>query len=210
MKRTQQLNEKVDELSLAYETLKETQSELEHANAKLERDKELLQELSSTDRLTKLYNRAKFEELFEYELKQSQRYATPLSLIMLDVDYFKEVNDVHGHHVGDLVLQEIANILAHSSRGSDAVARWGGEEFLILAPKTDLEQAAQLAEKIRITISNHCFPEVGKQTGSFGVSCYRDQDSLTSLLQRVDLALYQAKAEGRDRVVVEDNKLSRE
>jgi diguanylate cyclase (GGDEF)-like protein len=210
VKRTQQLNEKVDELSLAYETLKETQSELEHANAKLERDKELLQELSSTDRLTKLYNRAKFEELFEYELKQSQRYATPLSLIMLDVDYFKEVNDVHGHHVGDLVLQEIANILTHSSRGSDAVARWGGEEFLILAPKTDLEQAAQLAEKIRITISNHCFPEVGKQTGSFGVSCYRDQDSLTSLLQRVDLALYQAKAEGRDRVVVEDNKLSRE
>ncbi len=204
VKRTRQLNEKVDELSLAYETLKETQSKLEHANAKLERDKELLQELSSTDRLTKLYNRAKFEELFQYELTQCQRYGTPLSLIMLDLDYFKEVNDTHGHHVGDLVLQEIAKILSDSSRGSDAVARWGGEEFLILAPKTNLTQAVQLAEKIRATIGNHCFSEVGNRTGSFGVACYREKDSLTSLLQRVDMALYRAKEAGRDRVVVED------
>ncbi|MCG8428608.1 MAG: diguanylate cyclase [Chromatiales bacterium] len=200
--RTEQLNDKVEELSHAYETLKQTQSELEHANAKLERDKELLQELSSTDRLTKLYNRAKLEELFEYELNQSRRYDTPLSLIMVDLDHFKAVNDTYGHHTGDLVLKEMAAILTCSSRDSDAVARWGGEEFLILAPKTDIDHAAQLAEKIRAAVEAHTFPEVGKKTGSFGVACYREQDTLISLLQRADLAMYKAKKGGRNRVVV--------
>jgi diguanylate cyclase (GGDEF)-like protein len=202
--RTEQLNDKVGELSNAYESLKRTQSELEIANAKLEGDKELLQELSSTDRLTKLYNRAKFEELFEYEIRQTLRYDTPLSLIMVDLDHFKQVNDTYGHQVGDLVLQDMATILTRSSRASDAVARWGGEEFLILAPKTNLEQAAQLAEKIRIAVEKHPFAEVGSKTGSFGVACYRQQDTLTSLLQRADTALYRAKEEGRNRVVAED------
>ncbi len=201
--RTEQLNEKLVELSNAYEALKTAQSELEYANAKLERDKELLQELSSTDRLTKLYNRAKFEELFEHERKQSERYNTPLSLIMLDLDDFKEVNDTYGHHAGDLVLQDIASILTHTSRASDVVARWGGEEFLILTPKTSLEQAMQLAEKIRAIVENHSFPaEVGRKTGSFGVACYHSQDSLTHLLLRADQALYQAKEDGRNRVAM--------
>ncbi|MCU7922835.1 MAG: diguanylate cyclase [Candidatus Thiodiazotropha sp. (ex Dulcina madagascariensis)] len=200
--RTEQLNDKVEELSQAYETLKQTQSELKHANAKLERDKELLQELSSTDRLTSLYNRSKLEELFEYELNQCRRYNTPLSLIMIDLDHFKAVNDSYGHHAGDLVLQDMAAILTRSSRTSDVVARWGGEEFLILAPKTDLDHAAQLAEKIRAAVEAHPFAEVGKRTGSFGVACYRERDTLTSLLQRADLAMYQAKKEGRNQVVV--------
>jgi diguanylate cyclase (GGDEF)-like protein len=202
--RTEQLNDKVDELSHAYETLQLTQSELKHANAKLARDKELLQELSATDRLTRLYNRSKLEELFEYEIEQCRRYKTPMSLIMVDLDHFKEVNDTFGHHVGDMVLQSMARILAASSRGSDVVARWGGEEFLILAPKTDLEQAGKLAEKIRLAVENYRFDEVGQKTGSFGVACYRDRDDLTSMLKRADLALYQAKKKGRNRVVVEN------
>ncbi len=201
--RTEQLYDKVSELSDAYDVLKQTQSELQQANAKLERDKELLQELSSTDRLTKLYNRAKLEELFEYEIKQSMRYNTPLSLIMLDLDHFKRVNDTYGHHIGDLVLRDVAAILTRSSRASDVVARWGGEEFLILTPKTNLQQAAQLAEKIRLAIENHRFDEVEHKTGSFGVACYQEQDTLITLLQRADLALYQAKEGGRNRVVTE-------
>ncbi len=201
--RTEQLNEKVDELSRAYERLQETQAELERANSKLERDKELLQELSSTDRLTKLYNRMKFEELFDYELKQSLRYNTPLSLIMVDLDHFKQVNDTYGHHTGDLVLRDLAKILTQSSRASDVVARWGGEEFLILTPKTNLDQARQLAEKIRVRLEQHIFVEVGGNTGSFGVACCRKQDTLIDLLQRADTAMYRAKERGRNRVVVE-------
>lgn len=202
-RRTEQLNEKVDELSQAYEALKVTQDELKHANAKLERDKELLQKLSSTDRLTGLYNRTKFEEIFEYELHQCHRYNTPMSLIMVDVDHFKSVNDTYGHHTGDLVLKDVASILNSSSRKTDVVARWGGEEFLVLTPKTELEQAAQLAEKIRAAIEAHTFVEVGKRTGSFGVASYQGDDTLTSLLHRADLAMYQAKNSGRNRVVVE-------
>ena len=202
-KRTEQLNDKVEELSHAYETLKQTQTDLKHANAKLERDKELLQELSSTDHLTKLYNRTKLEELFEYEFNQCLRYNTPMSLIMVDLDHFKAVNDTYGHHTGDLVLQEMAAILTQSSRSSDVVARWGGEEFLILTPKTSLRHATKLAEKIRAAVEAHPFAEVGKRTGSFGVACYREHDTQASLLQRADLAMYQAKEEGRNRVVVE-------
>ena len=202
--RTEQLYEKVDELSRAYETLQHTQSELKQANAKLERDKELLQELSSTDRLTKLYNRAKLEELFEYEIRQSQRYKTPLSVIMVDLDHFKKVNDTYGHHVGDMVLQNMAEILSKTSRASDVVARWGGEEFLILAPKTNLDQAFQLAEKVRVAIEGYNFDQVGQKTGSFGVACYREMETLSALLQRADIAMYQAKNGGRNRVVVED------
>ncbi|MEJ2407017.1 MAG: diguanylate cyclase [Candidatus Thiodiazotropha sp.] len=199
---TEQLKGKVDELSLAYETLKQTQSELEKANAKLGLDKELLQVLSSTDHLTKLYNRGKLEELFNYEIIQSRRYNTPLSIIMVDLDHFKVVNDTYGHHTGDLVLIDMAAILTRSSRNSDVVARWGGEEFLILASKTDIDDAARMAEKIRAAVEAHHFPEVGKKTGSFGVAGYREQDTLTSLLKRADLAMYEAKKGGRNRVVV--------
>ncbi len=207
VERTGQLYEKVEELSKAYDTLKQTQSELKLANAELEQDKELLQELSATDSLTGLCNRGRFEELFEYELNQCRRYDTPMSLIMMDLDHFKSVNDTYGHHAGDLVLQEAASILSYSSRISDVVARWGGEEFLILAPKTGIDNAIRLAEKIRAAIDSHRFTGVGQRTGSFGVAGYRPNDTLTSLLQRADLAMYRAKKAGRNRVVVESDEI---
>jgi diguanylate cyclase (GGDEF)-like protein len=103
-----------------------------------------------------------------------------------------------------MVLKDIATIVSDASRSSDVVARWGGEEFLILTPKTDLEQAVQVAEKIRVAVENHLFAEVGHKTGSFGVASHWAQDSLTGLLQRADMALYRAKEGGRNRVVGED------
>jgi len=166
-------------------------------------DKKRVEELSITDRLTGLYNRLKLDELFAHYLSIAKRHQKPLSIIILDIDKFKLVNDTYGHQVGDSLLQEIAKLLKTNVRFEDAVGRWGGEEFLILLPETHLEGARLLAEKLRGILDRHTFDYVGNRTASFGVATYHAGDDEKSMTARADASLYRAKENGRNRVEVE-------
>ncbi len=163
-------------------------------------DKKRVEALSVTDRLTGLYNRHKLDELLAYETAQTRRYGLPLCIILLDIDHFKSVNDRYGHLVGDRVLQELAKILRSNARQTDTVGRWGGEEFMVLLPKTDLEGAFRYAENLRKCISEHRFETIGEKTASFGISQYVPDESIDAFIERSDTALYRAKERGRNRV----------
>jgi diguanylate cyclase (GGDEF)-like protein len=156
---------------------------------------------ATTDYLTGLWNRAKFDRLFHDELIRAQRYLHPFSLILADIDHFKTVNDDYGHLVGDAVLKDFAQLLSQNIRQTDSVARWGGEEFIILCPNTDKDGVMQLAEKLRQVIQNYCFTTIGHKTASFGVATYYSQEDGLELFRNVDKALYQAKEGGRNKVV---------
>jgi diguanylate cyclase (GGDEF)-like protein len=157
--------------------------------------------LSQTDPLTKLANRTKLGCELPKELDRWRRYQRPVSVILLDIDHFKQVNDVHGHLMGDRVLVAIADVLRRLVRASDCVGRWGGEEFLVVCPETDLDQTAALAERIRAAISAASFPTGQPHSVSLGVACSRaEAETADSLLHRADLALYAAKGSGRNRV----------
>jgi diguanylate cyclase (GGDEF)-like protein len=155
---------------------------------------------ATTDPLTGLYNRAKFDESLANETARSLRYKTPLALIMYDVDHFKRVNDVYGHQTGDDVLVRLSEIVFECIRTTDLLARWGGEEFVILAPGLDAPTACQAAEKLRATIEQTVFGAVGTITCSFGVAEFSETDSAATLVARADYALYRAKMHGRNRV----------
>ncbi len=156
---------------------------------------------ASFDPLTKLYNRRVFELFMDQETAKFRRYQHPLSLVMADLDDFKKINDTFGHKTGDLILQEFANILRRGIREADLPARWGGEEFAVLLPETDIKGAEKLAECLCQTIGMHDFPNVGHLTASFGVAGMTDADH--DLVQVADKALYQAKQTGRNKVVTE-------
>ncbi len=157
-----------------------------------------LERLATTDMLTGLVNRSQFDVILKSELNRQHRYARPLSLIMLDIDYFKDINDSYGHDVGDQVLIELAHLLKRNLRKADCCARWGGEEFMLLAPETSLEQAVRLADKIRSAIKHTAFPLQNSVTASFGVVEVHSSESVKSVMKRVDNALYLAKEKGRD------------
>lgn len=169
-------------------------------SGKLESNYKKIEQLSMTDKLTQLYNRGKIEEIFNAELERVRRYAHPFSVILLDLDHFKSVNDGHGHPVGDRVLQQVARLLRDNVRQSDQIGRWGGEEFVILLPNSELHQARHLAEKLRLAVAEFDFLSVGRQTASFGVAAYRSGDSEESMMKRADDCLYIAKKRGRNRV----------
>jgi diguanylate cyclase (GGDEF)-like protein len=173
--------------------LKSMQEELQKANTFLDYH-------ATRDALTKLYNRRRFNEFLEGEISKSHRYKTPFSLIMFDIDHFKKVNDTYGHNRGDVILKEIAQVVVGTIRKYDIFARWGGEEFMILVPNSSLEGTLLMAEKIRSAIEKYAFTEVGTVTCSFGVTEYKDGDSIDSLVIRADGALYKAKELGRNRV----------
>ncbi|MCB2174085.1 diguanylate cyclase [bacterium] len=170
---------------------------------RLEEYADRLQELAIRDALTQLYNRRFMDSTLASEIKRSTRYGYPLSVLLLDIDHFKEVNDRHGHHVGDEVLQQMARLLQHNSRESDVIARWGGEELLIACPGIALQEAAQYAEKLRTMIEEHRFAGPISTTASFGVAQYEQGEGVDTLLIRVDNNLYQAKRAGRNVVVAE-------
>lgn len=166
----------------------------------LEEAKEELTILSSTDYLTKLNNRKEIDSLLKLNEEIYINCKDDFSVILLDVDDFKMVNDTFGHLVGDDVLINISNILSKFTRKTDSVGRWGGEEFIIICPKTNLEEASKLAENLRDKISKYIFDKVGNKTASFGVVSYKEDDTLTELLSRVDDAMYLAKSKGKNRV----------
>ncbi len=162
-----------------------------------------LERLSATDRLTGAWNRAHLDRMIETELSRSLRFRQPVSLILLDIDHFKDVNDTHGHAVGDLVLRELVQVMRESVRSADLVFRWGGEEFVVLAASTSYRSAAVLAEKLRSAVARHAFPVIHGLTVSAGVAEHLASESVEAWFLRVDAALYQAKSGGRDRVCVD-------
>jgi len=166
-----------------------------------ERTKEL-RKMVITDELTALFNRRHILELLETELEKAKRYGRNLSLIMMDLDFFKKINDSYGHQFGDEVLKKVGIILQHNTRNLDLVGRYGGEEFLLILPETDLKKAALVAEKLRQKIKNAEI-KAGefRLTASFGAAQFKDELS-QQLIRRADKLLYKAKAEGRDRVKI--------
>jgi diguanylate cyclase (GGDEF)-like protein len=166
-----------------------------------------LKDQATQDPLTKVFNRRALEEIVNLEHSRSMRNQAPLSVIMLDIDHFKELNDSYGHNAGDKVLVEVAELLTRSTRGHDSIARFGGEEFIVLLPETNINQARLIAEKLRMKISSQSFNFTRGSdlaiTASFGVTvCELDKESWLSVVERADEALYKAKANGRNRVVV--------
>ncbi|MEJ2644079.1 MAG: GGDEF domain-containing protein [Gammaproteobacteria bacterium] len=159
-----------------------------------------LTKLSNTDALTGAMNRRLFGENLRREIEQSRRYRLPMSLLMIDVDHFKRVNDTCGHECGDRVLRETARRIASGLRQADYFVRYGGEEFCVLAPGTTREQASAMADKIRELMAARSFEEAGSITVSIGVAQLVDDDTEETFVSRADRALYQAKWAGRDRV----------
>lgn len=157
---------------------------------------------ANTDFLTGLNNRAKFEKTLVREIARTIRYQSPLSVILIDIDHFKHVNDDYGHVIGDAVLKEFAHILSLNIRESDTLARWGGEEFVVLCPHTNLNGATVMAEALRSKIEAYNFDTIGHKTASFGVAQYNPDKEKESIVLDVDAALYVAKQEGRNKVVV--------
>ena len=170
---------------------------------------EELKKLSVTDKLTGLYNRVKLEKELLRLMSEFQRYKTPCSVILIDIDHFKAINDKYGHLEGDNVLVKVAKILQNNTRKTDIVGRWGGEEFLILASNTTLDHAAVLAEKLRHTIEEASFGAVGHKTISVGVSTFQETLTTTEIIDKADQALYKAKNSGRNKVVLNEYDIDR-
>jgi diguanylate cyclase (GGDEF)-like protein/PAS domain S-box-containing protein len=157
---------------------------------------------ASTDNLTAIYNRHKFEEMFDLEHERAQRYGTPLTLVIFDIDHFKAINDRYGHDAGDGVLKNVALIVGQNLRINDVFARWGGEEFVILAPGINIDDAFEMAEKLRNVIESFEWDMPHPVTASFGISSLTPDMSKEHLIKGADVALYEAKANGRNRVEV--------
>lgn len=163
-------------------------------------DKKIIEKLSIKDTLTDTFNRRKIDELLEKEFHLAQRYNMSFSIVLLDIDYFKSINDEFGHLVGDEVLVEISKILKKDTRKVDHVGRWGGEEFLIICPYSSIEEALNVANKLKISIENHDFGFNKKITASFGVTNYKNDQKIDDILSRADKALYLSKNYGRNQV----------
>lgn len=163
---------------------------------------EILKKLAIRDELTGLYNRHVLENISEKEFTRADRYQIPLSVTLLDLDDFKQVNDVYGHPIGDDVLRLTAKIIKSNVRASDYALRIGGEEMLIFLPNTDVEEAKSVAEKLRLKLESASYPKVGQVTASFGLVERHYGEDYLELYKRVDDALYQAKQKGKNRVEV--------
>lgn len=160
-----------------------------------------LEYVAQTDALTGLYNRLRFDDIIQREITFGKRQDIPLSIIYMDIDFFKKINDKYGHDIGDMILKEIAFIIRDVLRVSDYPFRWGGEEFIILCPSTTLNEIKVLAERLRERIAENNFSIQKKVTVSIGLTQYQDGESVDEMIKRADKALYQAKECGRNRVV---------
>lgn len=184
--------------------LAEAQRALTRQNHSLQRSHQQVLETSRTDALTGAANRRRFDERLLEEIERAKRGGASLSLALADVDHFKQVNDEFGHPAGDAVLKALVQTMRAGTRPYDLVARWGGEEFVILLPQTGMELAAMIADRIRAAFADQIVPAVDRAiTVSFGIAVARADDSAATLLARADAALYQAKTDGRNRVCIE-------
>ncbi len=198
---------------MLHENIEQYNNELSELNASLEdkitqRTEELktahdeMKKIAMTDTLTGIRNRYAFFTIMEIEHEKNNRYESKSSLIMLDLDYFKTINDSYGHDVGDRILIDVVKRVGECLRKSDTFGRIGGEEFMILLPHTEITEAVEIAERIRCFVSEYTFDPVGEMTVSMGVVQYRVDESMESFVKRVDIALYQAKELGRNRIEV--------
>jgi diguanylate cyclase (GGDEF)-like protein len=213
---TRAFHEMMVRLKRNKDELEEKRIEIEDANHRLiaqnqelHRVNEVFEQLSITDDLTKLHNHRFFQESLPREMKRAERTGEPLSLILLDIDDFKQLNDRYGHSVGDAVLRRVADVMIAEVREMDLLARYGGEEFALLASQTTLEGAVALAEKLRVAVSEARFsvlaldgPSEIRVTLSGGVTTYRGDEK--AFFNEADRALYRAKAAGKDCIVVSD------
>ncbi|MBN2870529.1 MAG: GGDEF domain-containing protein [Campylobacterales bacterium] len=172
---------------------------LDRTNKRIFMDARELEHLATTDKLSGLYNRMKIESFCVAEIERAKRYQEDFSIILLDIDYFKTVNDIYGHNAGDRVIENLSKIMTESVRSVDKVGRWGGEEFLILLPETSLDKGFAVAEHLRIRISEGDFSPVPQVRISAGVTAYRNGDTVEKMVQRADEGLYRAKEGGRNR-----------
>jgi diguanylate cyclase (GGDEF)-like protein/hemerythrin-like metal-binding protein len=173
------------------------------ATAEMQQRLSQLERLVATDRLTGIWNRAHLDRMIEIEIARSARYQLPLSLVLLDIDHFKRINDRFGHATGDVVLREVVHVVQQQVRGADMLFRWGGEEFVVMTPSTGYRSAERVAEKIRAAVETHDFPAAGRVTVSLGVAEHLPLESAEDWFKRVDKALYAAKEGGRNRAVVD-------
>jgi diguanylate cyclase (GGDEF)-like protein len=182
--------------------LDKARTELDERNELLRAQAAKLEELATTDVLTGTFNRRKFNELILAEIERVRRYGHPLSLLVVDIDHFKRINDTHGHEAGDEVLIVLAGLIRAGIRATDSLARWGGEEFVVLSPEATVEEAAGLAERLRSAAGTYAYSFVGSVTASIGVAQHRAGETPDELFARAGEALYRAKEGGRDRVEV--------
>lgn len=183
----------VNELQEAKDATEKANQALLSANAELAK-------MATTDPLTGAWNRRHFLDVAEQMRAQARRYGTALSLLILDIDHFKPINDQYGHQIGDQVLKEVTKLVKDRLRETDIFARWGGEEFVLLVPHCHAPDAVQMAEKLRMAVAAHSFGTIGSLTISVGAAQLQFNESIDSLFQRCDVALYAAKAAGRNTV----------
>lgn len=164
--------------------------------------KKELEKLATIDKLTGIYNRRRFEEFLQIEMEVAKRHSQPLSLILVDIDHFKSVNDTYGHQTGDMVLSQTTKIISQNLRKSDIFGRWGGEEFVVICPQTNKSEAFVLAEKLRTAIEKHEFKKVGHKTICLGIAELEHEDNEKTLVEKADKALYEAKNGGRNKSVI--------
>ncbi len=201
----------IDEIDKLYTKTEELESKLDESTKglfsaqlqeKLTIEKNnLLQELSEQDFLTKLLNRRKLDESLDLEVARSSRYGADFSVIIMDLDHFKNVNDTFGHNTGDQVLVDVAKVLSDSIRNTDIIGRWGGEEFLIICPNTTCDGAKKLAETVRFSVEKFKHKDCGTITGSFGVAQFIINSDKERLIAKADSALYSAKKMGKNCVM---------
>lgn len=163
-------------------------------------DKKLAQTLAITDNLTKLYNRAHLENVLKLQMAQANRYNNYMCVVLLDIDFFKNINDNYGHQAGDIVLKEISLVLQNNIRESDTLGRWGGEEFLIITPNITVEQCYLLCEKLRVAIELHIFENLSSVTISIGIAEFILNENSDSFIERADKAMYSSKENGRNQI----------
>ncbi len=183
--------------------IRESNEQLQNAHEELKVKNRMLEQLSVTDRLTRLKNRLFIEKLFESQIEHAESGGPGFAVLLLDIDHFKEVNDRFGHDAGDQLLTDFAVVLRGGCRQQDSIARWGGEEFMVICPDTSIGDAEQLAQRLAENVRSHSFPVGGERTVSIGVAAWRPGDRQKSISLRADDALYRAKQQGRDRVCVE-------
>lgn len=176
------------------------EAQIEHQKA--EKTIEVYYKDAITDNLTQLYNRRKIDDVLDSEVKRGKRYKKTFSVILLDIDYFKEINDKYGHQTGDEVLKGVAEVLKATVRESDLVSRWGGDEFLIITIEADISKAVTIAEKIRLELESSVLYHDIIVTTSIGVADFDFRyDDARSIIRKADLALYEAKNRGKNNVV---------
>jgi diguanylate cyclase (GGDEF)-like protein len=196
------LGYRIASLNSQVRSQKKRESELLEINSLLDVRSKQLEEKSKTDSLTGAFNRQGIEDAIRIGLWEWRSQKKPLSLILIDIDHFKKINDEYGHTIGDHVLSALSNIVKQHIRSNDLFARWGGEEFVLLCRDTKIEQASLIAEKIRELIACFAFKDNVQVTASFGVATLNANETLEQLFNHADKALYEAKHQGRNKVIV--------